>query len=105
MTTNYPWRLVGRRKVPKVPREHRICEMCNSSLVETEFHFLAECDNYSSARRNFSDRLYSKFPNVKNLSMRDQIQFIFICEDEDIISATLEMIRENFTQRKVNIES
>ena len=79
--------------------------MCNESLVETEFHFFAECDHYSFARRKFFDKLYSKFPNVRNLSMSDQIQFIFICEDEDIISATLEMIRENFTQRKATIES
>ena len=85
----------GRRKVPKVPRENRICEMCNKSLVETEFNSLTECDHYSFARRKFFDRFYTKFPKVRS----------FICEDEDIISATLEMIRENFTKRKATIES
>ena len=79
--------------------------MYNKSLVETEFHFLTECDHYSFARKKLFDRLYSKFPKVRNLSICDQIQFLFICEDEDVISATLEMIRENFTKRKATIES
>ena len=84
-----------------------IFQMCNKSLIETEFHFFAECYliyysyYYSFARRNYFDRLYSKFPKVRNLSIFDQILFIFICEDEDIISATLEMmIGEHFSQRK-----
>ena len=91
---------VGGRKVPKVPKENRICEMCNESLVETEFHSLAECDHSSFARRKFFDRLYSKFPKVRNLSICDQIQFLFICQDEDIISVTLGMKRDYFSQRK-----
>ena len=95
---------VGRRKVPKVPRENRICGMRGGSFVEIEFHFLAECDHYCFPRRKLFDKLYSKFPEVRNLSICDQIQFPFICEDEDIISATLEMIRENFT-KKTTIES
>ena len=96
---------VGRRKVPKVPRENRICEMCNNSLIETEFHFLAECSHYSLARRKLFDGIYSKFPQVKYLSMIDQIQFIFICEEEAIIANTLELIRDSFIKRKTTVES
>ena len=37
----------GRYKKPKIPREQRICFLCNLSKVETESHFLFECPAYA----------------------------------------------------------
>ena len=44
----------GRYKQPKIPRERRICFLCNLSKVETETHFLFECPAYDTQRKAFS---------------------------------------------------
>ena len=39
----------GRHK--KVPRNDRHCKICNSNTIETEEHFLFECETYALIRR------------------------------------------------------
>ena len=39
---------VGRFR--NIPLANRICQMCNSGVVEDEIHFLCECNNYSEYR-------------------------------------------------------
>ena len=34
----------GRYRIPKVPLERRVCQVCNSDLVEDEFHFDMVCN-------------------------------------------------------------
>ena len=47
----------GRYKQPKIPRERRICFLCNLSKVETETHFLFEFPAYNTQRKAFSKEL------------------------------------------------
>ena len=47
----------GRYSRPKVPAENRLCKFCNSSIVETEKHFLLECTLYDKIRINLYDTL------------------------------------------------
>ena len=60
-----------RYKQPKIPRERRICFLCNLSKVETETHFLFECPAYDTQRQAFSKELerYSleQLPNESSL--------------------------------------
>ena len=46
----------GRHARPKIPVEQRKCSKCDLNVVESETHFLIECDFYTEERRN----LYSK---------------------------------------------
>ena len=40
----------------KLPRDQRLCSLCNCNKIEDETHFLLDCPSYSSIR----DRFFSK---------------------------------------------
>jgi Reverse transcriptase (RNA-dependent DNA polymerase) len=44
------WPLAANRSWGGVPREQRICRLCNSSSVEDEHHILLDCPAYDSCR-------------------------------------------------------
>ena len=59
----------GRQKNPKIPREHRLCILCNEQVIEDEDHFLLRCTAYSHVRDYYS----MTFANVPDmLNMDDQ---------------------------------
>lgn len=45
---------VGRHMKPKLPKEQRICQLCNQG-IEDEIHFLIECDSYKTLRKPLLD--------------------------------------------------
>ena len=51
-----------------INRDNRICTVCNSNMIETEYHFLLCCTYYSDIRtkfiRNPSWPTYYKFLNI-----------------------------------------
>ena len=54
----------GRHYKPKIPREERICNLCNSNETEDEIHFLFHCSRYEILRKSFLARqcqLFNKF--------------------------------------------
>ena len=40
----------GRYRIPKVPLGERVCKLCNNGRVETEFHFVMECNKLQTFR-------------------------------------------------------
>ena len=40
----------GRYRIPKVPLGERVCKLCNNGKVETEFHFVMECNKLQTLR-------------------------------------------------------
>ena len=54
----------GRHYKPKIPREERICNLCNSNETEDDIHFLFHCSRYEILRKSFLARqcqLFNKF--------------------------------------------
>ena len=49
----------GRYQVPKLPRDLRICPMCNDD-IEDEVHFLCHCTSYEVPRKTSYDKLNKK---------------------------------------------
>ena len=43
---------IGRHR--RIPRTERICRLCDKGLVETEEHFLIECDKYDLLKRQYN---------------------------------------------------
>jgi len=39
-----------RYRIPKVPLERRVCQVCNSDLVEDEIHFVMLCNKLEHER-------------------------------------------------------
>ena len=52
----------------KIPREERLCNLCNSNKIEDETHFLLDCPRYSSIRDMFFSKIESKIPFLRLLS-------------------------------------
>ena len=46
------------------PREQRICQFCNMSKVEDEYHFLLVCPNYRDLRRKFFKPYFCHWPTL-----------------------------------------
>ena len=44
---------MGRRKKPKEAWEERVCTFCTFEKVETEKHFILECDAFKDCRGNY----------------------------------------------------
>ena len=46
-SSNHKLRIeTDRYRLPKIPEDLRICQLCSSNEVENEIHFLFECDTF-----------------------------------------------------------
>ena len=46
-----------------IPREHRICKLCNSNSVGDEYHYLFNCASLNNARTKYIPKKYITRPN------------------------------------------
>ena len=51
----------GRWCAPRVPREERVCRMCDTGCMEDERHFLLDCPAYETERREFTQQLDEQY--------------------------------------------
>ena len=47
-----------------IPRDERLCNLCNCNKIEDETHFLLDCPSFSSIRDMFFSKLEPKIPFV-----------------------------------------
>ena len=64
--------------------EERTCEICNSNLIEDEFHFLCVCTKYNLARECLFNRMSDKYPEFPNLGIFDKFKFILKKSDREL---------------------
>ena len=55
---------IERGRYTNVPREDRICKVCNSSFVENEYHFLLVCPAYRLLRRQYMKPYFCSWPSL-----------------------------------------
>ena len=48
-----------------IPRDERLCNLCNCNRIEDETHFLLDCPSFSSIREMFFSKLESKIPFLR----------------------------------------
>ena len=48
-----------------IPRDERLCNLCNCNRIEDETHFLLDCPSFSSIRDMFFSKLEPKIPFVR----------------------------------------
>ena len=66
----------GRQKNPKIPREERLCELCDTMEIEDEDHFLIKCKTYSHLRDHYQMN-YQTVPDMLNMDDQNQLaQFL-----------------------------
>ena len=71
----------------KIPRDERLCSLCNCNKIEDETHFLLDCPSYSSIR----DRFFSK--------IEPKILFLLLLSHETLLSHLM-----NFADYFINIQ-
>ena len=59
---------IERGRYLNLPREERICNNCNSGLIESEFHFVLTCSKLTELRSKFIKRYYYSWPTLQKLS-------------------------------------
>ena len=63
-----------------IPRELRICNLCNTADLGDEFHYLFKCNCFSEKRKTCFDRKYFencnilKFGTLMNLTNKSKIK-------------------------------
>ena len=52
----------------------RVCQMCNSGLIEDETHFIFNCTLYDSSRKDFFRKIELKCENFKNMNDLEKLK-------------------------------
>ena len=65
----------------KIPRDERLCSLCNCNRIEDETHFLQECPSYSSIRDRFFSKIELKIPFLRLLSHETLLSHLMNCTD------------------------
>ena len=52
----------------QTPHNDRFCPVCNSGMIEDEFHFLLHCPKYSIPREKFYNQIQHNFVDFNQLS-------------------------------------
>jgi hypothetical protein len=83
----------------KIPREERLCEICQSG--EDEYHFANSCKAYSNQRENFYTTLRNKLTIIT-----DQAQLVDIMKSTEhgTILSLSKYISSCFTERNRYLE-
>ena len=57
----------------QTPHNDRFCLVCNSGMIEDEFHFLLHCPKYSIPREKFYNQIQHNFVDFNQLSSTELI--------------------------------
>ena len=81
----------------------RTCNVCNSDVVEDEFHFLLMCPMYTEARNSLFHKANLACRQFTNLN--DEMKFIWLLTSEapEIIRATATFIHDSFQTRNTKL--
>ena len=47
-----------------IPKENRICTLCNMNKIESEYHFLLVCPLYAELQRQYLPQYYCRWPSI-----------------------------------------
>ena len=48
-----------------IPRDERLCSLCNGNRIEDKIHFLLDCPSFSSIRETSFSKLEPKIPFIR----------------------------------------
>ena len=66
----------GRYQIDHLPRENRLCPLCNSNQVEDAIHFLLQCNKYSVQRQALIDQINRIIPDFDKKLSPESIKLI-----------------------------
>ena len=90
---------IERGRYEGTPKELRTCVCCVGGKIESEEHFILECDNYKEERLKFSQKVFreNKGMNLKSL------QELFQQNDPKCLNELGKFLRECGDKRTITI--
>ena len=89
--------LIEKGRHVKIDRSQRFCPICPNT-IETEHHFLLNCQTYSIGRNNLFCELAPMVPQLNTLSEKEK--FVELMTNETCIPKTAEFISTSFDIRE-----
>ena len=89
---------VERGRYNKTALENRICPLCHKE-VEDEFHFIITCSEINKTRIKMFDEISRIVPCFNSMSEENKFEFIFSCEECDILLIIVNYISEMYNER------
>ena len=84
---------LGRYK--NIPRPSRTCLRCSSGEIDDEVHFLLKCDAFSTKRKSLLDCILKTCMNFSKLADENKLQWLMVCENEEILHNVCDFIIES----------
>jgi hypothetical protein len=73
-----------------IDRQERICDFCNYSCIEDEFHFILKCNKYDNMRKKYIKPYYWKKPSAFKLVQ------LFLYSAEKVRNCLIVMLRYEY---------
>ena len=83
----------------KIPRDERLCSLCNCNKIEDGTHFLLDYPCYSSMRDRFFSKIEAKIPVLRLLSHETLLSHLMNCTDYFTNIQLISFISSCFEQR------
>ncbi len=64
-----------------IPKEFRLCTMCNDNDIEDETHFIFYCNQYNDLRKYLYVKMYPKYQHFQMLSDSEEKNNIVMSSD------------------------
>ena len=74
-----------------MPRENRLCSLCNSNQVEDEIHFFFQCNKYSVQRQAFINQINQIIPDFDKKSSPESIKLIINLKEHHVNHVSYEV--------------
>ena len=92
-----------------IPRESRICKICNTKNIENEDHFLFSCPPLSLTRSPFIHKISNIHKNFSKMSSIEKIEFLFfndkLDDDTERIAADFLLALEKHRNFLIKLQS
>ena len=73
-------------------RNDRFCPICNSGIIEDEFHFLFHCPKYSIPREKFYNQIQQNFVDFNQLSYTELMMKLMNSQNFSVNSHLLKFV-------------
>ena len=82
----------GRYQIDHLPRENRLCSLCNSNRVKDEIHFFFQCNNYSVQRKAFINQINRIIPDFDKKSSPESIELIMNSKEHNVNKLVMKFV-------------
>ena len=82
----------GRYQIDHLPRENRLCPLCNSNQVEYEIHFLFQYNKYSVKRQAFINQSNRIIPDFNKKSSPESIKLIMNSKEHHVNKLVMKFV-------------